>query len=79
MEAENEEMDRYIRKLEKEQRDEVDERQMFTKETTTLSKRQAHERLVSQSEHGKHYGLENSMVCNLILCASKTLRETNIH
>lgn len=36
---EKEEMEKYIRKLEKEQRDEVDERQMFTKEMTTLSKR----------------------------------------
>ena len=49
MEAENEEMEKYIRKSEKEQRDEVDERQMFTKEMTTVSKRQAHERLESLS------------------------------
>ena len=47
MEAENEEMEKYIRKSEKEQRDEVDERHMFIKEMTTVSKRQAHERLES--------------------------------
>ena len=70
MEAENEEMERYIRKLEKEQRDEVDERQMFTKETTTLSKRQAHERLVSLSIRArkalwfrKQYGLQLDTLC----------------
>ena len=47
---EKEEMEKYIRKLEKEQRDEVDERQMFTKEMTTVSKRQAHERLESLNQ-----------------------------
>ena len=40
-------MEKYIRKSEKEQRDEVDERHMFIKEMTTVSKRQAHERLES--------------------------------
>ena len=68
-------MERYIRKLEKEQRDEVDERQMFTKETTTLSKRQAHERLVSLSIRArkalwfrKQYGLQLA----LTLCFKDT-------
>ena len=63
-------MEKYIRKLEKEQRDEVDERQMFTKETTTLSKRQAHERLVSLSIRArkalwfsKQYGLQLDTLC----------------
>ena len=63
-------MEKYIRKSEKEQRDEVDERQMFTKEKTTVSKRQAHERLESLSIRApkalwfrKQYGLQLDTLC----------------
>ena len=64
LEAENEEIKKYITKLEKQQRDEFDERQTFVKEMVTLSKRQAHRRLQLLSSRAqkalwftKQYGL----------------------
>lgn len=70
LEAENEELKKYVRKLEKQQSDDVSERQLFTKEMATLSKRQVLRRLESVSSRAqkalwfsKQYGLELDALC----------------
>ena len=65
LEKANEELKKYVRKLEKQQSNDVSERQLFTKEMATLSKRQVRRRLEAVSSRArkalwfsKQYGLE---------------------
>ena len=70
LEAENEELKKYVGKLEKQQSHDISERQMFTKEMAALSKRQVRRRLESFSSRArkalwfsKQYGLELDALC----------------